>query len=66
MKIDSIKIMLILAEKGMTKTDLARKANISRQSISTITNRGTCSPKNVGRIAAALGVHASDIIQEVR
>lgn len=64
MTIDKNKVLLLLAEKGMTKADLAANCGISRQSLSTITTRGTASPRNVGRLAAGLGVSVADIIEE--
>lgn len=62
MTINSQRIETLLAERGMSKADLAAKTGISRQSISTITTRGTASPRNVGRLAAGLGVSVADII----
>ena len=53
----------MLAEKGMTQAILAEKSGISRQSINVIIRRGTCAPKNVGKIAKGLGVPVSDIIE---
>lgn len=64
MTIDRVRIELTLAEKGWTKADLAERSGISRQSVSTITRRGTASPRNVGRIARALGVAPADIIRK--
>lgn len=54
-----------LAEQGMTKSDLAVRSGVSRQSISTIIRRGTCEPKTAGKLATGLGVSVSDIIAEV-
>lgn len=61
MQIDSIKIKLILAEQEMTKTDLAERAGISRQSIRNILARGTCEPKTAGKLAKGLGVPVTEI-----
>lgn len=61
MQIDSIKIKLILAEQEMTKTDLAERAGISRQSISNILTRRTCEPKTAGKLAKGLGVPVTEI-----
>ena len=62
MNINGRKIEMMLAEKGMTQTLLAEKSEISRQSINIIIRRGTCAPKNAGKIAKGLGVPVSDII----
>lgn len=64
MRIDSIKIKLLMAEQEISQTVLADRSGISRQHISTILNRGTCSTVSVGRIAKALGVDAREIIKE--
>ena len=62
MNISAIKIETILAERRMTKTDLSKLCGISRQNISTIMKRGTCSPLSVGKLADGLGVNVMDIL----
>ena len=62
MKINRSKIEIILAQKRMTRASMASKASISRQSISTILTRGTCEPRTLGRIAAALEVDVEQLI----
>lgn len=62
MTINTLKIDLLKAEHGLTNTALAERSGISRQSISTILQRGTCSPINAGRLARGLGVPVTDII----
>lgn len=62
-KINTAKIEVFLAERGMTSSELAVAAGICRQSISTIVRRGTCSPKTAGRLAAGLGVTVNEIAQ---
>ena len=63
MNINAIKIETLLAERGMTKKDLAGECGISRQNISTIVRRGTCEPKTAGKLAAGLGVLVTDIME---
>ena len=63
MRINSLKIEMMLAERAMTKTELAAVCGISRQTISTIIRRGTCETKNAGKLAAGLGVPVTDIIE---
>ncbi|MGI5963802.1 MAG: helix-turn-helix transcriptional regulator [Lawsonibacter sp.] len=65
MNISAIKIETMLAERGMTRTDLAELCGISRQNISTVIRRGTCAPKTAGKLAAGFGVPISDILPEV-
>lgn len=64
MKVDVIKIEALLARQGITKTELACRAGISRQSISVIVGRGTCTPITTGKLASALGVDVLDIIEQ--
>lgn len=66
MVIDVQKVELIIAERGITKTQLARKAGFVRQNISAILKRGTCEPRTAGRLAAGLGVPVVDILSEVK
>lgn len=63
MTINTQKIELLLAEKSMTSTQLSVLSGISRQNISTIIHRGSCAPKTVGKIARALDVEVSEIIE---
>ena len=62
MKIDKLRIEVILAEQGTTKAALAARCGFTPQNLYTIIRRGTCEPKTAGKIAAGLGVIVSDII----
>lgn len=64
MKIDASKIKIILAERGMTRAELAAVCGISRQNISTILTRGTCELRTAGKIAKGLNVPVSEIMKE--
>lgn len=64
MRIDSIKIKLLMAEQEINQTELAERCGIARQNISQMLARGTCSIAKVSKIAKALGVDARDIIKE--
>lgn len=64
MRIDSIKIKLLMADQGISQSELAERCGIARQSISNMLGRGTCSIKKVGQLAKALGVNAREIIKE--
>jgi len=66
MTINTQRVELMLAERGLTKTDLAARSGISRQNVSTIIRRGTCEPKTVGKLAAGLGVSVADIVAKER
>lgn len=64
MRIDTIKIKLILGEQGMKQSDLAEKCGISRQNIQLTLGRGTASAAKINKIATALGVDAREIVKE--
>lgn len=64
MRIDSIKIKLLMAEQGLNQSELAAKCGISRQNISLTLSRGTCHPVKTAKLAKALGVDAREIIKE--
>ncbi len=61
MNVKSQQIENLLAEQRLTKTELAGRCGISRQSISTIVKRGTCEPRTAGKLAAGLGVPLTTI-----
>jgi len=62
MEINIAKVETMLAERGMTKAALAANSGLSRQSITTVIQRGTCEPRTAGKLAAGLGVDVSSII----
>lgn len=64
MKIDSFKIKLMLAEQGITQSILAERCGISRQNVSAMLGRGTCSIATVGKLAKGLGVDVQEISKE--
>lgn len=64
MKLDSIKIEVLLAEQGLSKAEYAKRSKISRQSLSTILRRGSCEPVTVGKLASGLGVPVAEITKE--
>ena len=64
MKLNVHKIKLIMAEKGLSVTGYSELCGISRQNVSTILTRGTCSPITAGKLANGLGVNVSEIVKE--
>lgn len=64
MILNTQRIELMLAERGLTKSALAENCGISRQNVSTIIRRGTCEPKTAGKLAAGLDVPVAEIIRE--
>lgn len=64
MRIDSIKIKLLMAEQGINQNTLAEKCGLSRQNISLTLSRGTCHPVKAAKLANALGASVREIIKE--
>ena len=64
MKLNKQKILLLLAQQGLTKAALAELAGVARQNISIILGRGTCTPATAGKLAKGLGVPVADIVEE--
>jgi hypothetical protein len=63
MKISKQKVEQIMAEKGLTAAEVAKRSGVSRQNFSTIKLRGTCEPATAGKIARGLGVNVSDVLE---
>jgi plasmid maintenance system antidote protein VapI len=63
MKINKDKIELIIAKKGLSYADVAKKIGMTRQNFSHIKCRGTCTPKTAVRIAKGLGVELEEFIE---
>lgn len=64
MRLDCLKIEMVLAENGLNKSQFAEQCKISRQNLSTILRRGSCEPATAGKLAHGLGVSVKEIIKE--
>lgn len=64
MKINGLAIKKAMAKKQLTSAELAERMGMSRQNLSAVLMRGTCSIINAGRIADALGVPFEEIVKE--
>ena len=58
------KVLLILAERGMSIGDLAERAGFKRNNLSLLLSRGSCLPPTAGRLATALGVSVRDVLED--
>ena len=56
MRLNRIKVNLLLAKLLINQAVLADKAGISRQTMSAVMNGRNCRPELLGRISKALGV----------
>lgn len=64
MKISRNKIEILQVKQQMTATALSKRCGISRQNISTIKTRGTCSVTSAAKIAVGLGVPVEEILEK--
>ena len=63
MDINVSQVYTWMARRNMNQSDIARKSGMSRQIVSTILTRKTCSPVNLAKIANALGVDPGEIMK---
>ena len=64
MKLDSLAIKKTMAMQGVNVATLSKLTGLTRNSISVILKRGTCSIISAGLIAAALQVDLEEIWKE--
>lgn len=64
MKIDVLKMQILLGEKNMSITKLAEKSGVSRQTISCIKAGKTCSPRVTYKIAQALEIDVMELLEK--
>lgn len=63
MTVSKEKVDIILARKQITAASLCEKAGFSRNRFYAILNSKSVSPKSAGRVASALGVDVTEIIE---
>ena len=64
MKLSKPKIMCILAERGLTMKQGAELVGMLPNNFSSLLSRGTCLAPTAGKIAKALGVPVSSIVED--
>ena len=64
MRVDKIKIMVIMAKKSLNQIQLAEKTGMSRGNLSTIINGKRCKVETVVPIADALEVDYKELLEE--
>lgn len=63
MRIDKRKLEIAMARAQLNRDTLARKAGMPIPTVCNVYSRGSCKPATAGRIAAALGVDVTEIIE---
>lgn len=64
MRIDRFKLTTELMKQGMTQKRLAELAGVSRVTVNGIKSGRSCSDEIGGKIAKALGVDVTEIIEQ--
>lgn len=64
MRLDLNKVNIAIANSGLTKTEIAKKAGYSRQRLMMVLNQRELTPLAVGKVARALGVDSKDIVED--
>lgn len=62
MKIDKMKMNILMAKQGLNFTELAKVSGVSRATLSYINNGKNCRIDVVSKIADALGVTIEELI----
>lgn len=63
MRINDTKFEIALANSGLTITQAAERAGISRQRFSVILNQKNVTPVAAGKVARGIGVRVEEIIE---
>lgn len=63
MILNQSKVAVAMARKGMDKTQLAKAAGVSRNRMYVILNSRTITPMVAGKLASALDVDVTDILE---
>ena len=63
MKLNREKTNIAMARKCMTVTELSKACGVSRNRMNVILNSQNITPRCVGRVAIALGVDVTDIVE---
>lgn len=66
MRIDRIKLITEMARQDVTSIQLAERAGVSRVTVSALRCGKTCTAETAGKIARALGVDVTEIVEEVK
>lgn len=66
MKINRIKLIVLMTEKNMSVQELAGKAGITRGTLSAIRTGKTCYAKTAKALADALNVSLEELLEEAR
>ena len=64
MKLSRLKIDIAIANSGYNMQELAKRAGVSRQRWNVLTNQKEIRPVCAGKIAKALGVDVTELLED--
>lgn len=64
MKVSKKKLEIAMARAKLNRNELAENAQMPISTICNVYSRGTCKPGTVGKIATALGVDVTEILED--
>lgn len=64
MKVNKYKLEIAMARAKLNRDHLAAKAEMPIPTVCNVLSRGTCKPATLGRIAEALGVDVTELIEK--
>lgn len=64
MRINKMNLEIAMGDKAVNFTELAKLSKVSRTTLSYINNGKSCTPVIVGKIAKALDIGISDLIEK--
>lgn len=64
MRINRKKLAVLLIEKDMKVLQLVEKSGVSRCTVSAVRSGKSCSPETARRLAEALGVDVTEILED--
>ena len=62
MRLDVVKMAAVMKERDLRQKDLVHKTGISRNTISAVLNRKSCSEDTAQKIAEALGLKIEELV----
>ena len=62
MKINALKIQILMGEQNLTIKELACRSNVSRQTISCIKSGKSCSPQVACKLSKALNIKLEELL----
>ena len=66
MRLNVVKLAAVMKELDLRQKDLVHRTGISRNTVSAICNRKSCSKDTAAKIAEALGIPLGDLIETER